>query len=69
MIGSGEILFPRTQIDTEYLLTSRPAPALPEASFQHADRAYWGIETGLHLRLDVSPGEDRSRGRPTAPRS
>ena len=28
-----------------------------------ADRDYWGIETGLHLRLDVSAGEDRSRVR------
>lgn len=27
------------------------------------DRAYWGIETGLHLRLDVTAGEDRSRVR------
>jgi hypothetical protein len=26
-----------------------------------ADRDYWGIETGLHLRLDVIAGEDRSR--------
>jgi hypothetical protein len=26
-----------------------------------ADRRYWGIETGLHLRLDVIAGEDRSR--------
>ena len=26
-----------------------------------SDRRYWGIETGLHLRLDVSAGEDRSR--------
>jgi hypothetical protein len=26
-----------------------------------ADRKYWGIETGLHLRLDVIAGEDRSR--------
>ena len=26
-----------------------------------ADRRYWGIENGLHLRLDVSAGEDRSR--------
>lgn len=25
------------------------------------DRRYWGIETGLHLRLDVIAGEDRSR--------
>ena len=28
-----------------------------------ADRSYWGIETGLHLRLDVIAGEDRSRVR------
>jgi len=28
-----------------------------------ADRGYWGIETGLHLRLDVIAGEDRSRVR------
>lgn len=28
-----------------------------------ADRKYWGIETGLHLRLDVTAGEDRSRVR------
>jgi hypothetical protein len=26
-------------------------------------RAYWGIETGLHQRLDVSADEDRSRVR------
>ena len=26
-----------------------------------ADRGHRGIETGLHLRLDVSAGEDRSR--------
>lgn len=26
-----------------------------------ADRRYWGIENGLHLRLDVTGGEDRSR--------
>ena len=28
-----------------------------------ADRHYWSIETGLHLRLDVTAGEDRSRVR------
>lgn len=27
------------------------------------DRQYWGIETGLHLRLDLIAGEDRSRVR------
>lgn len=29
----------------------------------YQDRHYWGIETGLHLRLDVIAGEDRSRVR------
>ncbi len=28
-----------------------------------ADRLYWGIENGLHQRLDVIAGEDRSRVR------
>lgn len=28
-----------------------------------ADRNYWGIENGLHQRLDVIAGEDRSRVR------
>ena len=28
-----------------------------------ADRKYWGIENGLHQRLDVIAGEDRSRVR------
>jgi hypothetical protein len=54
---------PARQVDTEYLLSSRAAAALPPASFLQADRDYWGIETGLHLRLDVSAGEDRSRVR------
>jgi len=26
-----------------------------------SDRKYWGIENGLHQRLDVIAGEDRSR--------
>ena len=28
-----------------------------------ADREYWGIENDLHLRLDVTAGEDLSRVR------
>jgi hypothetical protein len=54
---------PAQRIDTEYLLASRPAAALAAASMLQADRDYWGIETGLHLRLDVTAGEDRSRVR------
>ena len=30
------------------------------------DRNYWGIENGLHQRLDVIAGEDRSRVRDNA---
>ena len=54
---------PAQQSDTEYLLSSRPATELPPAALLQADRHHWGIETGLHLRLDVSAGEDRSRVR------
>ena len=47
-------------IQTEWLITSRPMPA---QTMCEADRRYWGIENGLHLRLDVTAGEDRSRVR------
>jgi predicted transposase YbfD/YdcC len=46
------------QLQTEWLICSRPLSA--QAMYE-ADRRYWGIENGLHLRLDVSAGEDRSR--------
>lgn len=29
-----------------------------------AARRYWGIETGRHLRLEVSAGEDRKQKQP-----
>ncbi len=45
------------------MLTSLPKPELSALQMLRADRRYWGIETGLHLRLDVSAGEDRSRVR------
>lgn len=54
---------PATEIQTEYLLCSRPRAALGAWDMLRADRGYWGIETGLHLRLDVTAGEDRSRVR------
>ena len=54
---------PAHQIDIEYLLPSRPAAALAPAAMLQADRDYWGIETGLHLRLAGSAGEDCSRVR------
>lgn len=54
---------PAEKIETEYLLTSLPKSKLSAWQMLQADRRYWGIETGLHLRLDVSAGEDRSRVR------
>ena len=54
---------PARGLETEWLITSRPAETFPAAPMLAADRRYWGIETGLHLRLDVSAGEDRSRVR------
>jgi len=54
---------PALEIETEYLLSSRPAAQMNAEQMLKADRSYWGIETGLHLRLDVIAGEDRSRVR------
>ena len=54
---------PAKEIETEYLLCSLPSTALSAQQMLWGDRRYWGIETGLHLRLDVSAGEDRSRVR------
>jgi len=49
--------------EVEYLVTSRPAEALPTEPFLNLDRDYWGIESGLHQRLDCSGFEDRVRVR------
>ena len=54
---------PATDIETEWLISSRPAEALSAQQMLQADRRYWGIETGLHLRLDVTAAEDQSRVR------
>jgi hypothetical protein len=47
----------------EYLVSSRPAEALPPEPFLNLDRDYWGVESGLHQRLDCSGFEDRVRVR------
>jgi hypothetical protein len=47
--------------EIDYLVTSRPASALPQEDFLGMDRKYWGVESGLHQRLDCSAGEDRLR--------
>jgi hypothetical protein len=54
---------PATDIETEWLISSRPAEALSAQQMLQANRRYWGIETGLHLRLDVTAAEDQSRVR------
>jgi predicted transposase YbfD/YdcC len=54
---------PAEEIETEYLIGSRAAAQMNARQMLQQDRAYWGIETGLHLRLDVIAGEDRSRVR------
>jgi len=53
----------KEEIETEWLLTSVPAHRMTSKQMLAADRDYWGIENGLHLRLDVTAGEDRSRVR------
>ena len=55
--------YPAQGVEREFLLSSRPSADLPAAAMLQADRRHWGIETGLHLRLDVILGEDRSRVR------
>jgi hypothetical protein len=54
---------PAQAIETEYLVCSRPAARIGAQQMLQTDRRYWGIENGLHLRLDVIAGEDRSRVR------
>jgi hypothetical protein len=43
------------------LLTSRPAGQLSPARWLAANLQHWGIETGLHARLDVSRHDDTCR--------
>ncbi len=43
------------------LLTSVPFAELDAAAWLGDNRGHWGIENGLHLRLDVSRYEDKSR--------
>lgn len=47
--------------EVEYLVTSRVASQLSSEDFLHQDRDYWGVENGLHQRLDCSGFEDRLR--------
>jgi hypothetical protein len=47
------------------LVTSLPLDELPAKQWLNANRDAWGIENGLHLRLDVSLNDDRCRIRST----
>ena len=49
--------------ETEWLVTSRDAARLDAAQWLQADRQYWGIEGGVHQRLDISLREDDCRVR------
>ena len=43
------------------LITSAPAAVLPAQLWLRSNRSGWGIESGLHQRLDVSYNDDRCR--------
>ncbi len=51
------------KVECEYLQTSIPASLLDTQQMLRLDREYWGIESGLHQRLDISAQEDKSRVR------
>jgi len=53
----------QAKLEIEYLVTSRPAKQLGCEEFLNMDRNYWGVESGLHQRLDCSGFEDRLRVR------
>jgi len=49
--------------ETVALVTSLPPEALTAAQWLKDNRAAWGIESGLHQRLDVSHLDDQCRVR------
>jgi hypothetical protein len=49
------------KVEREFLLTSLAPSELDTRGMLRLDRDYWGIENGLHLRLDVAGQEDKSR--------
>ena len=51
------------KLEVEYLVTSRATSQLSTEGFLNLDRQYWGVESGLHQRLDCSGFEDRLRVR------
>ena len=53
----------QAQEEVEHLVTSRVVSQLDAEAFLNMDRNYWGVESGLHQRLDCSGLEDRLRVR------
>lgn len=53
--------------ETVCLVTSRPAAELPPEQLLEANINHWGVETGLHARLDASRHDDRCRLRNARP--
>ena len=53
----------QAKTEVEYLVSSRIAERLGCEEFLNQDRNYWGVENGLHQRLDCSGFEDRLRVR------
>jgi predicted transposase YbfD/YdcC len=51
------------KLEVEYLVSSRAARELSPEAFLNTDRDDWGVENGLHQRLDCSGFEDRLRVR------
>ena len=51
------------QPETVALVTSLPPAELNAAQWLQANRAAWGIENGLHQRLDISHHDDQCRVR------
>ena len=49
--------------ETVYVLSSREPSAMNAVQCLVALRQYWGIENGVHQRVDASANEDRSRVR------
>ena len=49
--------------ETVALVTSLPPAELNAAQWLECNRAAWGIESGLHQRLDVSHRDDQCRVR------
>lgn len=53
----------RTSVESVLYLSSLSPDKLSAQTFLSLTRDYWGIEAGLHQRLDVTAREDHSRVR------